>query len=202
MLDWIKDREHLQAVRRKHRDYFVLAFWGKFSDAAQRALGELKQFAHEYKDVPVFVVDVQKMKDAHKQFDVARVPTVLAIEKGKVSRSVEGVQSARFYSLYFAGAAPGRAAGAGGKPRVQHVIVYSGPGCPACGQLKNYLRRHGVSYREVDISRDPRAAEKIARRSGMMAVPQTDIGGRLVVGFDQAKLDRLLGIQSEGRHEP
>ncbi len=201
MLNWIKDREHLQAVRHKYRDYFVLAFWGKFSDAAQRALGELEQFAQENKDVPVLVVDVQKVKGAHKEFGVARVPTVLAIEKGKATKSVEGAQSARFYSLYFAGAAPSRAAGAGGKARVQRVVVYSGPGCPACGQLKNYLRRHGVSYREVDISRDPRAAEKIARRSGMMAVPQTDINGRLVVGFDQAKLDRLLGIQSEGRNE-
>ena len=80
---------------------------------------------------------------------------------------------------------------------MRRVIVYSGPGCPACGVLKTYLRRHGVAFREVDISRDPRAAERIARRSGQMAVPQTDINGRLVVGFDQAKLDRLLGIQSE-----
>ena len=198
MVDWIKDGEHLQAVRQKHKDYFVLAFWGKFSDAAQRALSELKEFAREHKDVPVFVVDVQKVKGAHKEFNVARVPTVLAIEKGKATRSVEGVHSARFYSVHFAGGTQSRAAGAGGSPRVQRVVVYSGPGCPACGQLKSYLRRHGVSYRDVDISRDPRAAENIARRSGMMAVPQTDIGGRLVVGFDQAKLDRLLGIQSKG----
>ena len=179
----------------------MLAFWGKFSETAQRALSELEQFANEHKEVPVFVVDVEKVKEAHKEFDVARVPTVLAVEKGKPTKSVEGVQSARFYSVHFAGAAPGRVAGAGGQARVQRVVVYSGPGCPACGQLKNYLRRHGVSYREVDISRDQRAAEKIARRSGMMAVPQTDIGSRLVVGFDQAKLDRLLGIQSEGRDE-
>jgi hypothetical protein len=52
----------------------------------------------------------------------------------------------------------------------------------------------------VDISRNPRAAEKIARRSGKMAVPQTDITGSLVVGFNQAQLDGLLGIES-GREE-
>jgi len=198
MLEWITNRDHLEAAQHEHGDYFVLAFWGKFSGAAQRALGELKQFAQEHKDVPVFMVDVQKVKGVHKQFDVARVPTVLAVEKGKVTKSVEGVQSARFYGLHFAGATPSRAGGSGGT-KVRHVVVYSGPGCPACGQLKDYLRRHGVFYREVDISREPRAAEKIARRSGMMAVPQTDINGRLVVGFDRAKLDRLLGIQSEGR---
>ena len=201
MLEWIKDQDHLDTVVKKHIKYFVLAFWGKFSDAAQRALKELEEFAQEHKDISVFVVDVQKVKDAHKQFDVARVPTVLAIEKGSVTKFVEGVQSAKFYSLCLAGGAPSRAAVGADKARPQRVIVYSGPGCPACGQLKNYLRRHGVSYREVDISRDQRAAETISRRSGMMAVPQTDINGRLVVGFDQAKLDRLLGINSERKHE-
>jgi len=198
MMEWIKDTRHLQAARRKHEDYFVLAFWGKFSEAAERARSELEQFAREHKDVPVFVVDVQKVKGAHKEFGVSRVPTVLAVEKGKATKSAEGAQSARFYALHFAGAAPTRT---GGMPRTRHVVVYSGPGCPACGQLKNYLRRHGVSYRDVDISRDPRAAEKIARRSGMMAVPQTDVNGRLVVGFDRAKLNALLGIQSEERSE-
>jgi len=196
MLEWIRDRDHLQAVRQEHGDYFVLAFCGEFSDAAERALGELKQFAQEHKDIPVFVVDVQKVRGVHKQFDVERVPTVLAIEKGKVTKFVEGVQSARFYGLHFAGATPSRM-GSSAASKVRHVVVYSGPGCPACGLVKNYLRRHGVSYREVDISRDHRAAERIARRSGQMAVPQTDINGQLVVGFDRAKLNRLLGIREE-----
>jgi len=196
MLEWIRDRDHLETVQDEHRDYLVLAFWGDFSGAAQRALKELKHFAQEHKDIPVFVVDVQKVRGVHKQFDVKRVPTVLAIEKGEVTKSVEGVESARFYGLHFAGAEPSRAAVSGGST-VRHVVVYSGPGCPACGLVKNYLRRHGVSYREVDISRDPRAAEKIARRSGQMAVPQTDINGQLVVGFDRAKLNRLLGIREE-----
>jgi glutaredoxin len=196
MLEWIKDREHLQAVQDKHKDYFLLAFWGKFSDAAQRALKELEQFSNEYETVPVFVVDVQKVKNGHRQFGVKRVPTVLAVEKGEVTNSIEGVQSARFYSLCFGGAAPRRSAG-GETPRIRHVVVYSGPACPACGALKSYLRRHGVSYRDVDISRDQRAAEKIARRSGMQAVPQTDVNGHLVVGFDRPKLNRLLGIREE-----
>ena len=196
MLEPIKDRDHLESVRAEHADYFVLLFWGEFSDAAQRALSEVEEFAAEHEEVPVFVVDVQKVKGVHRQFDVERVPTVLAVEKGKVTKSVEGVQSARFYAFHFAGAAPSRAGGSG-ESRPRRVVVYSGPGCPPCGLLKNYLRRHGVAFREIDISRDQRAAAEIVRRSGQMAVPQTDIDGRLVVGFDRAKLSRLLGIQEE-----
>jgi len=33
------------------------------------------------------------------------------------------------------------------------------------------------------------------RRSGQMGVPQTDIDGRVVVGFDKLKLDAILGIK-------
>lgn len=196
MLKWIEDRKHLQNVQAEHPDFLVLAFLGQFSDASGRALAELEEFAAEYKDVHILAVDVQKVKGVHKEFGVQTVPTVLAIENGKVTKSVEGVQSARFYAMHFADAAPSRLPAAG-EGRARTVVVYSGPGCPACGQLKDYLRRHRVAFREVDISRDPRAADTIARRSGRMAVPQTDINGRLVVGFDRATLDGLLGIQSE-----
>lgn len=196
MLEWIRDRDHLRRAQQEHGKFLVLAFWGEFSDAAQRALAELEEFSREQDHVPVYVVDVEEVRGLHKEFGVERVPTLLALEKGKVTKSVEGVQSARFYAVYFSGATPSRTRGTG-QATARSVVVYSGPGCPACGVLKTYLRRHGVAFREVDISRDPRAAETIARRSGMMAVPQTDINGRLVVGFDQAKLDRLLGIQSE-----
>jgi len=197
MLGHIKNREHLQKVQEQHRDFLVLAFWGGFSEAARRAVAELEEFSREQDHVPVYVVDVQEVRGLHKEFGVKKVPTVLAVEKGKVTKLIEGVQSARFYAVHLSGATASRARGSG-QATVRRVIVYSGPGCPACGQLKTYLRRHGVAFREVDISRDPKAADRIARRSGMMAVPQTDVNGRLIVGFDRAKLDVVLGIPSEG----
>jgi len=196
MVEWIRDRDKLRRAQQEHSDFLVLAFWAEFSDAARRALAELEEFSREQDDVPLYVVDVQEVRGLHKEFGVERVPTVLTLEKGKVTRRIEGVQSARFYAVHFSGATPSRTHGTG-KAKALNVVVYSGPGCPACGQLKTYLRRYGVGFREVDISRDLHAAERIARRSGQMAVPQTDINGRLVVGFDRAKLDRLLGIQSE-----
>ncbi|MCD6415117.1 MAG: thioredoxin family protein [Planctomycetes bacterium] len=199
MLEWIRDRDHLRKAQREHEDFFVLAFWGSFSDAAQRALAELKQFSQEAKDVPLYVVDVQKVRGLHKEYGVASVPTVVAVEKGKVTKRIEGVESAAFYAVHLSGATPSRSHG-DSQAAVRRVVVYSGPGCPACGRLKTYLRRHGVAFRDVDISRDARAARQIARRSGQMAVPQTDINGRLVVGFDRVKLDTLLGIQSERRN--
>ncbi len=200
MIDWLKDAGHLETVQQEHSDFFVLAFYGRFSASAVRALTELKEFDRQNDEIPIYVVDVEKVKGIHKQFHVKNVPTVLSLEKGKVTKFIEGVQSARFYEVAFSGAAPVRG-GARAEKRPRRVVVYSGPGCPACGLLKTYLRRHGVGFQEVNVAQDPRAAEKLVRRSGQMAVPQTDINGRLVVGFDQAKLSRLLGIQAEGRSQ-
>ena len=196
MLEWIKSREHLSTVREKHKDYFVLVFWGSFSNAAQRALGELKQFLDDYKKIPLYVVDVAKVKGLHKEYGVGNVPTVLVIKEGKEKSRDEGVESAAFYAMWLGGAAPSHIASPT-KKKALRVTVYSGPGCPACGQVKQYLRSNGISFSEIDISRDQRAAENIVRRSGMQAVPQTDINGRLVVGFDRSKLAALLGIHTE-----
>ena len=54
MLTWITDREQLQKTAAEHADYFVLAFWGSFSDAAQRALHEWTEFSDQYEGVSRF----------------------------------------------------------------------------------------------------------------------------------------------------
>ena len=76
--------------------------------------------------------------------------------------------------------------------REKKVIIFTAPGCVWCTRVKDYLRRAGVRFREVDISRDPRAAEDMTRRTGQRGVPVVLVEGRPVVGFDKEKLDRLL----------
>ena len=191
MIEWIKDENHLREAQEKHKDFLVLAFYGGFSPAAKRALAELEEFGKENRKIPLYILDVEKVKGVHKQFGVEKVPTVIALESGKITRRIDGVQSAQFYARILSGAQPSRRK-KGGVEIHHHVVVYSGSGCPACGTAKSYLRRRGIRFREVNVAQDQRAAEKLARRSGQMAVPQIDIDGHLVVGFDQAKLDRLL----------
>ena len=190
MIEWIKDRNHFQNEQNKHKYFLILMFYGNFSFNAKRALVEIEKSSEENKEIPVYVIDVEKAKGMHKQFEVKNVPTVLALREGKVAYRIEGVENARFYSRIFCGIASPHKSGEQG---ISHrVVVYSGAGCPACGTAKAYLRRRGINFRTVDISHDQHAAERLVRRSGQMAVPQIDIDGHLVVGFDQAKIDRLL----------
>ncbi|MBE3576350.1 MAG: glutaredoxin family protein [Limnochordales bacterium] len=74
------------------------------------------------------------------------------------------------------------------------VTVYSTPTCPYCNAAKRYLKERGVPFRDVDVSRDQRAAMEMIRKSGQMGVPVLDIGGRIVVGFDRNKINALLGF--------
>ncbi len=80
------------------------------------------------------------------------------------------------------------------KKRQPRVIVFSTPSCPYCRKAKRYLQKHGIRFTDVDVSRDVRAARDMVRISGQQGVPVIQIGGRVVVGFDRPKIDRLLGI--------
>ncbi len=76
------------------------------------------------------------------------------------------------------------------------VIIFTTPTCTYCNALKRYLRQHKIKFKDVDISRDPRAARDVVRRTGQMGVPVVDIGGKIVIGFDRPKIDRLLGLRN------
>jgi glutaredoxin-like YruB-family protein len=74
------------------------------------------------------------------------------------------------------------------------VILFTTPSCSYCRTAKQYLRQQQVPFKDVDVSRDAAAARDMVRRSGQQGVPVLDIGGKVVVGFDRPKIDRLLGL--------
>ncbi|MEZ4385678.1 MAG: glutaredoxin family protein [Nannocystaceae bacterium] len=77
------------------------------------------------------------------------------------------------------------------------VIVYKTEWCGVCKKLTAYLDRKGVSYVAKDIEKDPAAAGELqakAKEKGIQtgSVPVIDVGGELMVGFDRARLEKLL----------
>jgi glutaredoxin 3 len=78
--------------------------------------------------------------------------------------------------------------------RPHRVLVFTTPTCPWCQRAKAYLRSRQVTFTEVDVARDPRAARDLVRRTGQMGVPVIEIDGRPIVGFDQARIDGMLGL--------
>jgi glutaredoxin-like YruB-family protein len=76
------------------------------------------------------------------------------------------------------------------------VTVYSTPTCSFCNAAKRYLRERRIPFRDVDVSRDSRAAAEMVRKTGQQGVPVIDVNGRIIIGFDKSRLNAALGIRS------
>ena len=74
------------------------------------------------------------------------------------------------------------------------VKVYSTPTCVYCKTLKGYLKKNGIEFEDIDISKDEQQLQKMIKDSGQMGVPVIDIDGEIVVSFDKEKIDKLLKI--------
>ncbi len=74
------------------------------------------------------------------------------------------------------------------------VSVYSTSSCPYCRMLKDFLDANGVSYESFDVGTDAAKREEMMNKSGQMGVPVTEIGGRIIIGFDKEAIKEELGI--------
>ena len=72
------------------------------------------------------------------------------------------------------------------------IKVYSTSTCPWCHVLKDYLKKKNIAFDEIDVSTDHEAARKMVEKSGQMGVPQIEINGKMIVGFDKNAIDAEL----------
>lgn len=76
------------------------------------------------------------------------------------------------------------------------VILYCTPWCPDCRRSRDFLKQNNIAYTEVDISRDRAAAARVrAWADSNETTPTFDIHGKIIVGFDVAKLEEALGVK-------
>jgi glutaredoxin len=78
------------------------------------------------------------------------------------------------------------------------VILYGTPWCGACKAAKQYLAAKHIPYAYKDIENDPAAARELQAKAAAMGIPTDrvpilDVRGRLLLGFDRARLDAMLG---------
>ena len=139
----------------------------------------------------VYIADVNQTKDIHPRLGVDSVPVLVELENGSAKRVFKGCNGTGFYSSIFSGGSS--LSPTQGVDR-KNVIVYSTPSCSWCTTLKNYLREKGVPFRDIDVSKDQKAAELMVKKSGQQGVPQTDINGKIIIGFDKKSIDQMLGL--------
>ena len=171
---------------------FVLLYKGG-SELSECALRNISAIDESGKEIPIFKADVSVVRDIHSEYGVTTVPALLVFEEGKMTNAIKGCHDSKFFKSVFESLVPQSRTGKNGKGK--SVTVYSTPTCSWCTTLKAYLRKNGITFRDIDLSRDPQMAEELTRRSGQQGVPQTDIDGQIVVGFDKGRINRLLDIK-------
>lgn len=73
------------------------------------------------------------------------------------------------------------------------VTIYTTPTCAFCHAAKEWLEQKQVDFEEIDVSQNQEAAEEMVQKTGQMGVPVIFVGDQYVIGFDQAKLEEVLG---------
>ncbi|MCX5715857.1 MAG: glutaredoxin family protein [Candidatus Omnitrophica bacterium] len=74
------------------------------------------------------------------------------------------------------------------------VKVYSTPTCPYCRMAKDFLKQNNIEFVDIDVSANEQAAQEMINKSGQMGVPQLEIDGQVIVGFDKAAIKQALGL--------
>lgn len=75
-----------------------------------------------------------------------------------------------------------------------NVKVYSTQTCPYCRMAKDFLRQNNIQFTDVDVSANQALAQEMVKKSGQMGVPQIEIDGNIIVGFDKPALKKALNI--------
>jgi len=175
----------------KGKAYLLL--YKKGSEKNDCAFSNVQSGSEKVKNVNIFHADVTYVRDIHEKFDIATVPSLLEFRNGEFINAIKGCNDANQYKSLFEDTLFRAERKEGEKP-VKRVTVYSSTTCSWCNTLKTYLKLHNVMYTDIDVSRDQRAAEALVKRSGQTGVPQTDINGEIIVGFNKARINQLLGI--------
>jgi glutaredoxin 3 len=147
----------------------------------------------------VYVVDLGDLLNAGKA--TARVFSREAFETGALAQLPPGESS--LISGPHGPPLPevpigGADGGMGGSIGPPVVVLYGTPWCGACKAAKQYLAAKHVPYAYKDIENDPAAARELQAKASKMGIPTDrvpilDVRGRLLLGFDRARLDAMLG---------
>jgi glutaredoxin len=84
---------------------------------------------------------------------------------------------------------------AGGPPV---VTIYGTSWCGACKAARQYFASRKIPFADKDVERDADAARELAAKAAKMGIPTDrvpviDVRGRLLLGFDKARIETLLG---------
>lgn len=72
------------------------------------------------------------------------------------------------------------------------VTMYTTTQCRYCIMLKNFLNDKNIPYREINVETDPAIMHQLVAKTGQIGVPQTEVNGKYIVGYDPNSIMEAL----------
>lgn len=76
---------------------------------------------------------------------------------------------------------------------MKEVTMYSTPTCHFCHMAEDYFKEKGIAYTKHDVSVDAEKRAEMMELTGQMGVPVITIGKEFIIGFNQARIEEILG---------
>ncbi len=150
----------------------------------------------------IYTTDVNELLRSGKA--AARPMSREAFETAAIAQLPAGASSPRAGQgahPAIASAAHGAAVDAGAvtsPPGKAVVTIYGTSWCGACRAARAYFAERKIPFADKDVEQDSAAASELAEKAAKMGIPTDrvpilDVRGRLLLGFDPARVEALLG---------
>jgi glutaredoxin 3 len=78
---------------------------------------------------------------------------------------------------------------------VTKITLYGTKTCPFCQKTRTFLKKNNLKFVDRYVEKDEKARGEMIKKSKQMNVPVIDIGGKILVGFDESKLKKSLNLE-------
>jgi glutaredoxin-like YruB-family protein len=72
------------------------------------------------------------------------------------------------------------------------IRIFSQPTCPACNELKDYLKKKGVNFEDMDVTSNREAMDEMIKVHKVRVTPLLLAGDKKIIGFDPVEVDKVL----------
>ena len=180
-----------QKLNENSRSYLLI--FKKGSTQSDCAFQHYEEASKDIEGIQMLAVDVSSVGDVHGHYKITSAPTLIEFRDHELKNIIKGCHESAYFRAMLEDAVYSAQVASSDQPQ-KRVIVYSTPTCTWCNTLKSYLKQNKIRFQDIDVSRDERAAKEMMSRSGQQGVPQTDINGQMIIGFDKKRINEMLGI--------
>lgn len=75
---------------------------------------------------------------------------------------------------------------------MNNVKIYTTSSCFWCHAAKEFFKKNGVKFQEINVSANPITQFEMIKKSRQMGVPVIDINGQIIVGFNRSAIEAAL----------